>query len=178
MTNRYLVTVVGLVFAATSMLVSCDRNRDGYSSSTKLQYVPDMADTPVSKTQRTYLDPPAGSVATGAILYPETAVESEELLENPFPGSDYVIAKGRHLWGIFCVTCHGADAGGDHSLGDTYPRPPDLRHSAFQDRGDGYFFHVITFGNVIMPGYGHAISSVERWQIIHYLRQLQNEAAE
>lgn len=173
LTKLALVAVLGVGFS-----LGCDRDRDGYSTRTKLQYVPDMADGPVARTHRTFLNPPEGSVATTAILYPATAAEAEEVLENPFPRSDFAVARGRDMWNIFCVTCHGAQGRGDHTLGEMYPRPPDLTFSAYRERKDGYFFHVITFGNVIMPGYGHAISSDERWQIIHYLRHLQDEAAE
>ncbi|NBQ53831.1 MAG: cytochrome c [Proteobacteria bacterium] len=41
---------------------------------------------------------------------------------------------------------------------------------------DGFYFHKMTFGGAIMPSYGHAISPQERWQIAHYIHELQRVA--
>lgn len=157
------------VLAAALMLCGCH----GDPNETKMQYTPDMADSAAIKSQREFLEPPEGSVALTAILYPATIEESEKVLQNPFPANEQVVAKGKQLYNTYCIVCHGADAKGQGFLGDTYPRPPDLTIEPNLKRGDGFFFHKITFGGPIMPGYGHAISAHERWQIVHYLRVLQ-----
>jgi len=172
-----MTSVIAILLTVLSVtMVGCFGDDDGYSKRTKLQYVPDMADGPLAKTQRSYLDPPDGSVAMNAILYPATAEESAQQLQNPFPNTPDVLAKGERIWNTFCVTCHGPTGKGDNSLAESYPRPPDITNPVYIERTDGYFFHVITFGNVIMPGYGHAIDADERWAAVHYLRYLQNEA--
>ena len=153
-------------------ILSC--KRDG--NLTKLQYAPDMADSPTVKSQQEYLDPPEGSVSYNAVFYPKTAKESEALLSSPFAQSRQKakhLAQGEWLWKQFCITCHGKDAKGVGDIVDVYPRAPDLTLEQYKKRKDGFFFHRITFGNAVMPGYGYATEVDERWKIVLYLRKLQ-----
>lgn len=161
---------VALALMAAFALAGC-RGPEGR----KIQYVPDMADSPTVKPQKNFLDPPEGSVAMNAILYPKTPEEAEKLLTMPPRiGSDPGTAElGKKHFETFCVVCHGADAKGIHALGDAFPRPPDLTLPMYASKGDGFFFYRITFGSAVMPSYGHAISPHERWQIIAHLRTLQ-----
>ena len=166
---RGLFFGLGVVF-----LSSCDKD----PNATKLQYMPDMADSPTVKAQEDYISPPDGSVAMNAILYPATAEESEKQLQNPFAGAAEAEAKvhlaaGQALYDTYCAVCHGIAAKGDGYIVDKFPRPPDLAAEPYLSRADGFFFHRITFGSAIMPSYGHAISPHERWQIILHLRTLQ-----
>ncbi len=154
-------------------LAACTDN----PNETKLQYFPDMADSPAFKTQGNYINPPEGSIARTAILYPDTPEESEKVLQNPFrgqPGEEKHLAEGKHLFETFCTVCHGAAGKGDGSIVDKFARPPDLTQDLYKKKQDGFFFHRITFGSALMPSYGHAISANERWKITSYVRHLQN----
>jgi mono/diheme cytochrome c family protein len=144
---------------------------------TKLQWMPDMADNPVVRPQRGYIDPPDGSVAVESMEYPKNQDEAEGLLSNPFPATNETVAKGQNLFNTFCIPCHGADAKGQGSLHGLFPQPPDITHPTYAKRKDGFFFQRITFGTAVMPGYGHSITRDERWLIIHYLRSLQQKGA-
>lgn len=157
-----------LILAAVS---SCNRN----NNQTKLQYMPDMADSPTVKPQKGFLDPAEDSVSLNSMVYPATPEESEKVLRNPFPANDAVVENGKQLYDTFCVPCHGAGGKGDGSIVDKYVAPPDITTDTYAKRADGFFFYRITFGTTIMPGYGHSISAHERWQIIHYLRTLQQK---
>lgn len=148
---------------------------------TKLQYVPDMADAPTQKTQRNYIDPPEGSVAMNSFPYPKTPEESEQALAMPqqISADPAQEAEGKVHYETYCLVCHGADAKGygpvvgkEGEVG-LMPTPPDLTNAIYLTRGDGFFFHRITFGANIMPAYGHATTPTERWQIVRYLRTLQ-----
>jgi mono/diheme cytochrome c family protein len=159
---------------AVSIFAGCELD----PKTTKIQYMPDMADGPTVKAQEGFINPPDHSVPLNGILYPETVEESEKIFKNPIILTDddqkqKVIAEGQKLYNTFCIPCHGADAKGEGSLGPNYPRPPDITTADYKKREDGFFFYRITFGAAIMPGYGHAISPNERWLIIHYLRTLQ-----
>lgn len=137
-------------------------------ATTKWQYMPDMADAPTVKAQEDFLDPPPHSVARGAIFYAETAEESNQtgtVAKNA--------AQGKQLYATFCQVCHGAQGKGDGTIEHGFPQPPDISLALYRERKDGFFFHRITFGTAIMPGYGHALSGAERWQIVYYLRELQ-----
>lgn len=169
---------IGALSFLTAILVACNGSPD----TTKLQYVPDMADGPQVKAQRDFLAPPEGSVTMNAILYPTTIEESEKVLKNPLPGGEEVIARGKVLFETFCAVCHGPDGkghkDGENRVTDLFPPPPDITAESYLSRGDGFFFHKITFGGPIMPSLGHSISAHERWQIVHYLRTLQKPAGQ
>ena len=151
--------------------------RDG--NVTKLQYVPDMADSPTVKPQQDYLDPPEGSVAWKSLIYPKTREESEALLTNKLRGSkneDKHLQKGKEIWRYYCYTCHGTEGKGDGPITTKYPKPPDITTKDYYEKKDGYYFHTITWGIRLMWGYGHSISPQERWQVILHLRKLQEAA--
>lgn len=144
---------------------------------TKIMYMPDMVDGPMTRPQRTYIDPPDHAVARSAFLYPDTAEEAEKLLKNPYakhPAKSWFLERGAEMYGIYCAPCHGAKGRGNGAVTDVFPKPPDLTAAVYRDRKDGFFFHRITFGYGLMPGYGHATDRDERWNIILYLRSLQD----
>jgi len=144
-------------------------------SGTKMQWAPDMADSPANKAQRSYIDPPEGSVSMSAVFYPKSAEDAEKQLTVPdyIAQDPHVLDKGKVMFETFCLPCHGANAKGGSLPGIV---PPDLTQSAYATKGDGFFFYRITFGTAIMPSYGHATSVFERWQIVKYLRTLQKGA--
>ena len=145
-------------------------------NTTKIQYMPDMADGPVAKTLRSYIDPPDNSVASNAILYPETPDEAEKIFRNPFVGvSDYKAHQknGKHLYETFCSVCHGAQAKGKGTISDVYPQAADLTTEMYKKKKDGFFFYRISKGANIMKGYAHAIDPDERWDIVLHIRELQ-----
>ena len=165
--------MVLVFFAVTGLGSSCNND----PNVTKMQYVPDMADSAAVKPQRDFLAPPEGSVTMNAILYPASIEESEKVLKNPFPSNPQMADRGKVLFETFCIPCHGLVGKGDGSITDLYPPPPDISAASYLQRGDGFFFHKITFGGPIMPSLGHAISAQERWQIVQYLRVLQGQTS-
>lgn len=152
--------------------VGCHRD----PNQTKLQYMPDMADGPTVKAQEGFLNPPEGSVATNALVYPTTVDEADRSLQIP-SGFDTpeALAGGATQFDRFCRPCHGVEAKGTGAASDKLPRPPDILSGEYLTRGPGFFFYTITFGSraKVMPGYGHALSAAERWQIVAYLKSLQ-----
>lgn len=171
-TARTIITTVALLAVS-----ACSQD----PGVTKLQYVPDMADSPTQKTQRNYIDPPEGSVAMNSFPYPKTVEEAEKQLTMPsrIASDDAQTLEGQKMYATYCMVCHGQDAKGAGSVvgkegevGLMAP-PPDLTVPAYVTRADGFFFYRITFGANVMPAYGHATTPVERWQIVKYLRTLQ-----
>ncbi|NRA44963.1 MAG: c-type cytochrome [Oligoflexales bacterium] len=146
---------------------------------TKLTYMPDMADAPTVKPQQDYLDPPNGSVAQNAPLYPpEDQVEIwEKTLSNPYyqvskKSQEIAREEGAVLYETNCSPCHGKTGKGDGTVTDKYPPPPDLTNELYAERRDGFFFHKITVGGPIMPSRGAETYTHERWKIILHLRTL------
>lgn len=167
---------LGLIVAACFLMQGC-YDSEGYSKYTKMQYVPDMADAPRTKTYLSYLDPPEHSVSRNTWIYRPTHEESEKFEKNPFAPTPRIVAEGKELYEKMCVACHTASGKGQHKL-KGFPNPPDITNKAYLDREDGYFFHLITFGSKagLMPSLGHATDINERWKIIHYIRTMQRGA--
>ncbi|MFK7873547.1 MAG: cytochrome c [Oligoflexales bacterium] len=143
---------------------------------TKIQYMPDMVDAPSIKSQQDYLDPPEGSVAWNAEIYPRSVEEAELILRNPneqLQDQTKVLARGKKLFGTYCTPCHGTNAEGDGTVVPKVPMPPNLLADFYRQKGDGFYFYKITFGSAIMPSYGHATWPAERWDIVSYVRDLQ-----
>jgi mono/diheme cytochrome c family protein len=173
MTKRIPFAPLSLLAVLTAGAFGCRYDGTG----TKMQWAPDMADAPTVKSQESYVDPPPGSVAMSALLYPATVDESEAKVAMPEEiakddGGRY-LEQGKGLFNTFCIPCHGADAKGHGSVGPNVA-PPDITGPTYQKHADGFFFYRITFGTSVMPSYGHAISAPERWMIIKYLRTLQH----
>ena len=159
-------------FGLTLFVTACQWD----PNETKLQWMPDMADSPTVKPQEDFLNPPEHSISNQAILYPTLPEEAAKVFINPISASDDVLAKGKLLYETQCYVCHGTEAKGDGPIVDVYVKPPDLTGADYIARPDGRIFHVITFGQNSMPGYGYAVTPLERWQIVHYLRTLQKKA--
>ncbi|MCY4381098.1 MAG: cytochrome c [Proteobacteria bacterium] len=145
---------------------------------TKWQYTPDMADSPVPKAQMYPLDPPDGSVATTALIYSANEFDAEENFRDdyfkpPESREQFFQVRGEQLYATFCLHCHGPQGRGNGSMTDVFPRSPDLTDPIYVERKDGFFFHKITFGGLMMPSLGHAISDIERSMIIFHIRELQ-----
>lgn len=168
---------ISLVLVLGGSIGACSGDRN----TTKLQYMPDMADAPTVKAQENYLDPPDHAVAVNAILYPADIAVAEKELKMPdflsHPSRLEVnLAAGKKHFETFCSVCHGAAGRGKGTLGSSYPiSVPDLTRPDLASRQDGFFFIKISKGGAMMPSYGHAISPNERWQIISYLRTLQKK---
>ena len=159
-------------------LGACKNDR----TETKLTYMPDMADNPTVKPQQDYLEPPDGSMAVNALIYPpDDQIERwEEVFINPYHrvgSQERAEAKlrGKELYHANCSTCHGPGGKGDGTISDKFPMPPDLTDEIYADRSDGYFFHKITVGGPIMPSRAEATSPLERWEIILHVRSFHSD---
>lgn len=101
-----------------------------------------------------------------------------EIIDNPYPISEKGLATGKELYNIFCATCHGEKGDGNGYLvrddGGVYPvQPAILINDEFTASSNGRMYHAIVYGKNLMGGYADKVSYEERWQIIHYIRELQ-----
>ncbi len=104
---------------------------------------------------------------------------------SPVPVTMEMIQRGQERFNIYCAACHGylADAQGMVGRKWSYP-PANLLGEPYTDRSqkqgtDGWIFHVIREGvwgpdgANRMPGYKHAVDTMDAWAIVSYLRALQ-----
>lgn len=172
--TKLMSRLLPLAVAAAFALSGCQDD----PTVTKLQYMPDMADAPTAKTQLNYIDPPPLSVPTHAMFYPKNIEDSELTLTNPLVGhadEARLRGEGEELFQIYCSVCHGPTGLGDGRLGTNYPTAPSLQSDLYKGKKDGFFFHRITHGSAIMPGYGHATTIEERWKITLAVRHYQKQ---
>jgi mono/diheme cytochrome c family protein len=59
-----------------------------------------------------------------------------------------------------------------------FPPPPSLFAEKATNLADGQIFHIISFGQGNMPAHGTQVPTMQRWQIVTHVRQLQARAAE
>ena len=99
-------------------------------------------------------------------------------LKNTLPSTPENLARGKALFLTNCAPCHGESGLGNgpvaHLLKD---QPKSLVTGQSKDLPDGYIYGVIRNGIVLMPSYADAMSSSERWQVVLYVRSLQQSAA-
>jgi mono/diheme cytochrome c family protein len=100
-------------------------------------------------------------------------------LKNPFSPSSEVLERGKILYDIFCIGCHGLKGKGDGQLFSSglYPlKPREISALPTARRPDGQIFHTITLGFGSMMPHGAQIKPEDRWKVVLYVRELQKAA--
>lgn len=90
---------------------------------------------------------------------------------NPYAGHADAIEAGANLFQANCAKCHGESAEGKGS------RPP-LKSDRVAHATDGELAWILKNGEAFkgMPGWG-ALPEQKRWEIVAYLRSLNNAPA-
>jgi mono/diheme cytochrome c family protein len=125
--------------------------------------------------------PPANTVKRredGALPY---RIHSDSLelaartLVNPFEATEEVLRGGQVLYNIHCVPCHGGAGHGDGPVAEKYMGVPLFNAGRVSELTEGHVYHVITYGINRMAAYGPQIDVVDRWKIVKYVQQLQQQ---
>lgn len=95
-------------------------------------------------------------------------------LVNPLAGQA-ASARGDTLYHTFCAVCHGMAGAGDGPVGPQVAAPSLLTDRA-KAYSDGYLYSIIRYGRGVMPRYGDKVRGTKRWEIVNYVRQLQQPA--
>jgi mono/diheme cytochrome c family protein len=104
--------------------------------------------------------------------------EASRVLADPLPATPDHLAHGKQLFEIHCAVCHGASGQGDGPVSSQTIIPAaDLTAGQPTERSDGYIYATIRNGSIIMPAYGDAMSAVERWELVLWVRSLQKQVA-
>ncbi len=175
----YILAMSVILFAA------CDRNRNhpGWD------YFPDMFYSTAYETYtpnpnftdgKTMRDPVKGTVSREMTTFAYSPDEGERSragkeLGNPFEPSEQVLARGKHIYTVFCAGCHGVEGDGSGNLytSGLYPlKPRSLVNDTARNLKDGEIYYSITLGFVSMGPHGSQIKPDDRWKLISYIREV------
>jgi mono/diheme cytochrome c family protein len=148
------------------------------------EYMPDMArgpaykafaPNPATRNHITLQRPVVGTIARGhaPFHYARGEVDAARAgreLANPYHAEPVILAKGKALYEIYCLVCHGEQGKGDGPVAAKIPPPPSYRSERLLAYPPGRIFHVITLGANKMPAYAAQLAADERWLVITYVR--------
>ncbi|MBI2537768.1 MAG: cytochrome c [Gemmatimonadetes bacterium] len=91
-------------------------------------------------------------------------------LVNPVQRTSESLDRGRELYRVYCVPCHGDAGHGDGPITPKFIRPPDLALAPARAYTDGYLYALVASGRGLMPPYGDKVRGPDRWHVVNYLR--------
>ena len=154
-----------------------------------LTYAPDMAVSPavttysssaVAEDAQTLRAPVPGTVPRGPLPLHYEATEADalraavELQVPPGIAAEPDRLRAEKLFEIYCQPCHGNDGHGDGiTIKRGFQPPPSLLTQHARDMRDGQMFHVITYGQKLMPSQASQVRADDRWRLIMQVRRLQ-----
>jgi mono/diheme cytochrome c family protein len=94
---------------------------------------------------------------------------------NPEPMSDSSVARGERKFQKTCIPCHGTSLKGNGPVAARFVPPPDLLGAQTRVRTDGFIYSYIRHGGAIMPSYGAQVTAPEAYDLINYLRHMQQK---
>lgn len=105
-------------------------------------------------------------------------VEGAGAPENPVPADEVSLARGKQLYEINCLMCHGADGKGTGTIAAFLQnKPADLTAESVAGKSDGSLFIVISAGvEGKMPALNANLTIRDRWDVVNYIRSLQQTA--
>ena len=93
---------------------------------------------------------------------------------NPLQSTPEDLAQGKKLYTTNCAPCHADNGKGDGPVAHLLKtKPKDLVGGVSKDLPDGYIYGTIRDGGIAMPSYDDAMSAHERWQVVLYIRALE-----
>jgi mono/diheme cytochrome c family protein len=147
----------------------------------------DMVDQPSVKAQESQVESLVASVPVGGRAgYPppkdiielvRARLEAGRTLKNPIPKSPESLARGREMYDLHCIVCHGAQGRGNGPVGQKFvPQPMELNFDYVQLQPDGQIFYTISHGSIAMPFYREAIAVEDRWHLVNFIKEVFGES--
>lgn len=139
-----------------------NQSADGDTGRTAIPTGPAPGSVPREALPIRYEPTEADALRAGVELVMPVALRAED---SPQPAV---------LFRTFCQPCHGADGHGDGltmKLG--FQPPASLLTQRARDMKDGQMFHVITYGQKLMPSHAAQLPVADRWRLVRHIRGLQ-----
>ncbi|MFP5519226.1 MAG: c-type cytochrome [Bdellovibrionia bacterium] len=178
-----------LVLTVAAALTACGPS----GNKPNVELIQDMMESPAIKAQefdagspdnRGMRVPPTGTVPVGFEPYKfKGNVEGAKQNPNPLSGDmdPETLYVGQKYYNTNCALCHGLKGEGGEAAGLSVSakmalKPPSVISEKIIGWTDGHIYHVITDGQGVMGPYNHHIPQKYRWQVVNYIRFLQQEA--
>ena len=174
---------ITLLVGITILVSSCHNN-----SAPNYQYFPNMyeslayepySEAKIFKGGKEGQLPAEGSINRGFEPYEyENSTAGYELakanLKSPLDSIERNSGKGKELFEIYCMSCHGATGNGKGKLVE---REKFLGVPSYKDREitEGSIFHVETYGLNAMGSHANQLSAHERWLVADYVLKLKSQ---
>lgn len=169
------------LFALLTLFSCSDKRQRQY------QYMPDMymavpyeADAEKGNTGfSSNLKPVTHSIARGNVPYEYANTNSDyekakANLKSPLLQDEISLEKGKKMYAIYCISCHGkkGDGNGYLSQAEKFIGIP-----SYKDREitEGSIYHVIMHGKNLMGSHASQLTHKERWQIVQYVGKLRED---
>jgi len=124
-----------------------------------------------------HYDQPANLPGIDERALPQMKLEAMTVkMHNPLQPTPVTLHHGADLFAADCAPCHGPTGKGDGTVVHLLAhKPANLLTGVSKNLPEGYIYGYIRNGGIWMPSYGDAMSSDERWEVVMYLRQLQDK---
>lgn len=170
--------------SAVLLVTACSKSTENRG----ITYMPDMtysvayesfSDNDITADGASMMLPVEGTVARGKMPYryeanEEGAIKAGAELIDPHDETMESKARGKEVYGQFCMPCHGENGEGDGPVVlKKFPAPPDLRSERVMGFSKGRIFHVITRGFQNMPSHAAQVLEQDRWYVAQYIKEFQ-----
>ena len=186
--------VLALLLACTmgfALMSGVDLSQPNIEILPDMKYSPAYAaysSNPNFPNGQTLRAPVPGTIARGELplhyeASPADALRAGEELDNPLLKLDDPLRlaaakRGADSYRIFCTVCHGGTGKGDGLVPKHgFPPPPSLLTGKSIQMKDGQLLHILTYGQSSMPKFAAQLTRLQRWEVIQFIRSLQEQAA-
>jgi len=98
---------------------------------------------------------------------------SADDLKNPIQNNLIAEQKGKEIYNLYCLSCHGEYGFGDGGAGASFERKPaNFHQKKIKAQTDGSLFWKLTNGRTNMPAFKESLSEEQRWQLVSYIRKI------
>lgn len=128
--------------------------------------------------------PVPGTVPITGLEVDSVGLTAADGVANPRTRTAESLNRGKLVYETYCVVCHGDTGKGDGpisaSAGGPFFGVRSLVTDTVARRSDGYLYGVVvhapSMGRGLMPVYGDKIHGTDRWDVVNYVRSLQELA--
>lgn len=110
---------------------------------------------------------------------PEDYERAATEIKSPLLSEKKHVLRGKEIYTTMCTHCHGEAGHGDGAISKNghIQGIPDYA-TKLKDLSEGKMYHTITYGKGLMGQHASQLNQLERWQVIEYVKLLQQGITE